>query len=50
VECPISLVDEIAPQVVAQMKRPIIVNGEECNIPVDCEVGERWGEMVKVKL
>ena len=49
VECPIVLANEIAPQVVKQMKRPIIVNGEECNIPVDCEIGERWGELVKYK-
>ena len=44
VECPSELLSEVAPQVVKQMKRPIIINGEECNIPVDCKVGERWGE------
>lgn len=30
--------------------RPIIIKGEECWIPVDGEIGERWGEMEKVKL
>jgi len=28
----------------------MIVNGEQFTIPVDCEVGERWGELEKVKL
>lgn len=49
VECPLAMLSEVAPRVVAQMKRPIIINGEECNIPVDCEVGERWGELEKFK-
>lgn len=29
--------------------RPIIINGEECWIPVDGEIGERWGELEKIK-
>jgi DNA polymerase I-like protein with 3'-5' exonuclease and polymerase domains len=29
--------------------RPVIVNGEEVWIPVDGEIGERWGELEKIK-
>lgn len=29
--------------------RPIIIKGQECWIPVDGEVGERWKEMEKIK-
>lgn len=50
VECPQSIHTEIIPQILSQFYRPIIINGEECRIPVDCEVGERWGEMQKVKV
>lgn len=27
------------------LQRPIVVNGEQYTIPVDAEVGQRWGEM-----
>lgn len=43
------LVDEIAPQLIALVKRPLVVNGETFTIPVDCEIGERWGELEKRK-
>lgn len=43
------LVDEIGPQLVGLIKRPLVVNGETFTIPVDCEVGERWGELEKRK-
>jgi hypothetical protein len=29
--------------------RPIMINGEPCWIPVDGEIGERWGELEKIK-
>lgn len=29
--------------------RPVIIKGEECWIPVDGEIGERWGELEKIK-
>jgi len=45
-----NLVDEIAPQLVNLIKRPLVVNGETFTIPVDCEVGERWGELEKRKV
>lgn len=44
------LVDEIAPQLVNLIKRPLIVNGEQFTIPVDCEIGERWGQLDKLKV
>ena len=42
--------DEVIEKVVPLLRRPMIVNGEQFTIPVDCEVGERWGELEKVKL
>jgi DNA polymerase I-like protein with 3'-5' exonuclease and polymerase domains len=40
---------EILPQVTALIRRPLIVNGEQFTIPVDCEIGERWGELTPFK-
>lgn len=40
---------EIGERVRSYLKRPVIINGEEVNIPVDVEIGERWGELEKVK-
>ncbi len=40
---------EIGERVRAQLKRPVVISGEEVNIPVDLEIGERWGELQKVK-
>lgn len=37
------MVNEITPLMV----RPLVVNGEQFTIPVDCEKGERWGELEK---
>lgn len=31
------------------IKRPLVVNGEQITIPVDLEMGERWGELEKMK-
>lgn len=50
VECPIGIEKEIAGKIMSLLRRPLIVNYEELTIPVDCEIGERWGEMEKVKL
>lgn len=41
-------IDDFIPIVYNAMHRPIIINGEECLIPVDGERGERWGEMEKI--
>lgn len=42
--------DELLPLVKGALLRPCVVNGEQFTIPVDCEVGERWGELEKVKV
>lgn len=41
---------EVVPQLVGYIKRPLVVNNEMFTIPVDCEVGERWGELEKHKI
>jgi hypothetical protein len=35
---------------VSLLKRPLVIKGREFTIPVDCEMGERWGELTKVKI
>lgn len=50
VECPIAIQDDMKHLMVNCLKRPIIIKHDECIIPVDCEVGERWGELAKVKV
>ena len=49
-EVPTNSVNDIAPQVYAQFRRPMVVNGETFTIPVDCEYGDRWGEMQSLKV
>lgn len=44
-EVPKSSALDICQQIVTLLLRPLVVNGEEFTIPVDCEVGERWGEL-----
>jgi DNA polymerase I-like protein with 3'-5' exonuclease and polymerase domains len=46
-EVPLALVDSVVPEAVSYLKRPLIIRGEEFTIPVDAEVGERWGELEK---
>lgn len=41
---------EIGERVRAKLRRPVVINGEEVTIPVDLEIGERWGETDKIKL
>jgi DNA polymerase I-like protein with 3'-5' exonuclease and polymerase domains len=41
---------EISSEIVSILKRPLVVNGESFVIPMDCEVGERWGELEKLKV
>lgn len=44
-ECPKPLLSEISEQTVSILRRPLVVNGEEFTIPVDCDIyPERWGE------
>lgn len=40
---------ELCPQIQKELLRPLVVNGEEFTIPVDCEIGERWGELKEQK-
>lgn len=42
-------VEEVAPRVSNILHRPIIINDQEVVIPVDCEIGERWGELEPYK-
>lgn len=42
-EVPTPLVNEVVPHVISLMKRPLMIKGEVFTIPVDCEIGERWG-------
>lgn len=39
---------DILKEVKQILKRPLVINGESCTIPVDGEIGERWGELEKV--
>jgi DNA polymerase I-like protein with 3'-5' exonuclease and polymerase domains len=48
-ETPYNLVDEVSQICYRNMHRPLLINGHEFYIPVDGEVGERWGEMEGIK-
>lgn len=49
VECPKSDAPELAQQMMALLRRPLVINGMEFTIPTDAEIGERWGELEGVK-
>lgn len=49
-EVPIGMEGEIIPAVMKELSRPIMIHGEEFTIPVDCEIGERWGELRKMEV
>lgn len=46
---PIKNCVEICQEIHSYLLRPLVVNGEEMTIPVDCEIGERWGELEEQK-
>lgn len=48
-EVPREVAYEVGERVRACLRRPVVINGEEVTIPVDVEIGERWGELEKVK-
>lgn len=48
-ECHKDTKDELIERIPNYLRRPLIVNGYEFTIPVDVEVGERYGELEKVK-
>jgi hypothetical protein len=50
VECRLSSKDALVPDIAKLQQRPLIINDEEFTIPVEVEVGERWGELTKVTL
>ncbi len=50
VECPKEIYSEITEKIVKEMKRPMVINGEEFTIPVDAKVGEHWEQMEKLKV
>jgi len=43
-----NIIYDVMPEVYRCLVRPLIVNDQEFIIPVECEVGERWGELEKV--
>ncbi len=49
-EAPQQIALEIGERVRSTLRRPCVINGEEVTIPVDLEIGDRWGEMEKIKL
>jgi DNA polymerase I-like protein with 3'-5' exonuclease and polymerase domains len=48
VECPEAIRDEIAGECYSLLRRPLLVNGETFTIPVDAEIGYKWGELEKI--
>lgn len=43
-------VNDVIEPVTKLIKRPLVIKGEQFTIPVDCEVGETWGELKEVKV
>lgn len=48
-ELPHRIASDIALSFMSLLRRPIPINGELVTIPVDAEIGERWGELEKLK-
>lgn len=49
-EVPSSSAVDIANEAASLLYRPLQINGEQFSIPVDGEIGDRWGELVEMKL
>lgn len=49
-ETPVQLLNELAPAVKALMERPLVIRQETFTIPVEVEVGERWGELEEMRV
>lgn len=47
-ECPREVAREVGEKVRSLLHRPMIINYEEVTIPVDLEIGERWGQLEKI--
>lgn len=48
-EVPKEIASEVGEKVRSLLRRPMIINYEEVTIPVDLEIGERWGMLDKIK-
>lgn len=48
IDCPREIANEVQEIVFSNLYRPILIKGETFFIPVDGEIGERWGELEKV--
>ena len=54
-ECPRTIAKEVGERIIKICRRPLVIkdiNGkeQEFTIPMDIEIGERWGELEKVKV
>lgn len=49
-DVPKANIDDVLIPVTNLLRRPLVVNGEEFTIPVDAEMGERWGELESVQV
>lgn len=54
-EAPRTVANEVGERIIKICRRPIVMKDihgkdQEFTIPMDCEMGERWGELEKVKL
>ncbi len=49
-DVPKANIDDVLIPVTNLIRRPLVVNGQEFTIPVDAEMGERWGELESVKV
>lgn len=50
IECPTPVAEEMCQNMMRTLYRPILLRGEMFTIPVDGEVGDRWGELEERKL
>lgn len=50
IECPERDAEELCQDMMRTLKRPLVIKGVEFTIPVDGELGDRWGEMEGRKL
>lgn len=49
-ECPAAAAEDVCQRMMRLLHRPLVIRGEEFTIPVDGELGERWGELEPRKL
>ena len=49
-EAPDQGYQELALEIGSLLRRPLVINSETFTIPVECKVGERWGELEKIEV